>query len=145
MSDVAALVEAQAQGRVARLHQSQVGSGVCVGARVGLHVGERGAEELLHSVTGQVFDLVDDFVAAVIALARVSLGVFVGENCAHGLDDRRRDEVFRGNQLEGAVFTLDFLVDEAEKLWIVKGLNGHRTELLKSVGDALILGQRRRD
>ena len=48
-------------------------------AGVGLHVGVLGAEQLLHAVDGQLLGDVDELAAAVVALARVALGVLVGE------------------------------------------------------------------
>lgn len=45
---------------------------------MGLHVGVFGAKKLFNAVAGQIFGLVDDFAAAVIALCRVTFGVFVG-------------------------------------------------------------------
>ena len=84
VGEVAALVEAQAEDRVARLEQGEVHGHVGVGARVGLHVGVLGAEQRLGPLAGQVLDLVDDLVAAVVALARVALAVLVGEHRAGG-------------------------------------------------------------
>jgi hypothetical protein len=39
-----------------------------------------GAEEAFGAFAGQRFDGIDEFLSFVIALARVALGVFVGEN-----------------------------------------------------------------
>jgi hypothetical protein len=47
---------------------------------VGLHVGVLGAEQPLRPVDGQGLRLVDELVAAVVALARVALRVLVGEH-----------------------------------------------------------------
>ena len=60
VGEVAALVEAHAQDRVARLEQGQVDGQVGVGAGVGLHVGVLGAEQGLAPLAGQLLDLVDD-------------------------------------------------------------------------------------
>ena len=43
----------------------------------------------LDPLAGQVLDLVDDLVAAVVPLARVALGVLVGEHRPGGLAARR--------------------------------------------------------
>ena len=65
--------------------QRQVDGHVGVGARVRLHVGVLGAEQRLDALAGEVLDLVDDLVAAVVALAGIALGVLVGEDRARGL------------------------------------------------------------
>jgi hypothetical protein len=66
VGDVAALVEAHAHHRVARLEQGQVGGGVGVGPRVGLDVGVLGAEQRRHPLAGELLDLVDHDVPAVV-------------------------------------------------------------------------------
>ena len=94
------------------LEQRQVDGHVGVGAGVGLHVGVRRAEQRLGPLAGDVLDLVDDLVAAVVALARVALAVLVGEHRAGGPQHGRRGEVLAGDQLEGGVLALDLAVDE---------------------------------
>ena len=68
VGEVAAVVEPHGQNGVARLEQGLVDGEVGVGPGVGLHVGVLGAEEGRGPVAGQVLDLVDDLVAAVVAL-----------------------------------------------------------------------------
>ena len=125
VGEVAALVEAQAEDLVARVEQRQVDGHVGVGAGVGLHVGVRGAEELLGPVAGDVLDLVDDLVAAVVPLGRVALAVLVGEHRARGPQHRRRGEVLAGDELEGGVLALDLPVDQPEDLVVVVLRPGH--------------------
>ena len=71
------------------LEQRQVDRHVGVGAGVGLHVGVRSTEERLGAVAGDVLDLVDDLVAAVVALAGIALAVLVGEDRPRGPQHRR--------------------------------------------------------
>ena len=52
-----------------------------------LHVRVVGPEELLRPVDRELLGLVDPLAAAVVALARQSLGVLVGENGAGGFED----------------------------------------------------------
>ncbi len=70
------------------LEQREHRRGVGLGAGVRLHVGELGAEQGLDPVDGQLLDHVDVLAAAVIALARVALGVLVGQHRALRLHDR---------------------------------------------------------
>jgi hypothetical protein len=55
------------------------GGEVGVGAGVALDVGERAAEHLLGAVDGEVFDLVVEAAAAIVASAGEAFGVLVGE------------------------------------------------------------------
>ena len=54
-----------------------------------LHVRVLGAEQLLGPVDGQLLGHVDELAAAVVAPARVALGVLVGEDGALGLEHGR--------------------------------------------------------
>src|SRR5690606_160938 len=51
-------------------------------------------------VNGVLLDLVGEFAAAVPALAGVALGVFVGEDGAHGAQHVVADEVLAGDQVD---------------------------------------------
>src|SRR5438876_835881 len=62
-------------------------------ARVRLHVGVVGAEDLLGALDRQRLAAVDVLAAAVVALPGVALGVLVRERRPHGREDRVRDDV----------------------------------------------------
>ena len=95
VGQVAALVQAHAEDGVAGVEHGQVGGQVGVGAGVGLDVGVLGAEQLAGPPPGQVLDLVDDAVAAVVPLAGVALRVLVGEHRPGGGHHRPRGEILR--------------------------------------------------
>src|SRR5256885_8554471 len=77
-----------------------------------------GAEQRLHPFPGEVFDLVDDRVAAVVPLAGIPLGVLVGEDRPGRGEHRLRREVLRRDQLQRRVLTLELAIDDLEKLRI---------------------------
>src|SRR5205814_10178729 len=112
------LVELHPHELVARLEQGEVHRHVGGGPRVGLDVGVLGAEQLLAPRAGRLLDLVDDVVATVVALARVALGVLVGEDRPRGLENLARSEVLGRDQLECGVLAFDFTVDDLEELLI---------------------------
>src|SRR5690606_9879295 len=69
--------------------------------------------------------------AAVVALARVALGVLVGEHRADGLHHLSRDEVLGGDELEPVALTSELAVDELEELpvaWCGAGRGGRVAE-----------------
>ena len=76
-----------AEHGVAGLEQAQVDGHVRLGARVRLDVRVLGAEERLRAVDRELLDPVDELAAAVVALARVALGVLVRRHRAEGLED----------------------------------------------------------
>jgi hypothetical protein len=59
-------------------------------------------------VDRQLFGDVDVFAAAVVALARIALGVLVGQHRALAFEHRDRHEVLRGDHLERALLALEF-------------------------------------
>jgi hypothetical protein len=78
---------------------------------VRLNVGELGAEERLHAVDGQLLDDVDMLAAAVVALARVALGILVGEDRTLRLHDGRRSEVLRGDHFQRGLLAVQLADD----------------------------------
>ncbi len=113
VGEMPAMVEAESEHRVAWLQERLVHAHVGVGARVRLDVGVVGTEEFLHPVDGELFDVVDDRIAAVVPLAGVSLGVLVREHGTDGGHHGRGGEVLAGDQLDAGRLALDLTLDEA--------------------------------
>ena len=97
---VPAMRQIHAQHRVARLERSHVNGNVCLRARMRLYVDVLGVEELFRAVDSQLLGAIYEFTSAVIALARIALGVFVCEYRAHRFQDRFRNKILRRNQLQ---------------------------------------------
>ena len=70
-----------------------------------------GAEELLGAVARQVLHHVGELASAVITLAGIALGVFVGEDRARRLEHGFADKVLRGDQLQPLVLAALFVFD----------------------------------
>jgi hypothetical protein len=100
VGEMTAVIETQTEDRVARLEKGLVDTHVCDGASMGLHVGVIGSEKFATATARQVLDVVDDHVAAVVALTGVALGVLVGEHRTGGGHNRRRREVLARDQLD---------------------------------------------
>ena len=95
---MAAVSQVHAEHRVAGLDKRKINRHVGLRARVRLYVGVLRAEELFRPLNGQIFHLVHALAAAIVALAGITLGVFIGENRSHGRHDSRRDQILRGDQ-----------------------------------------------
>src|SRR5687767_13666942 len=76
-----------------------------------LHVRPRRAEQLLRALDGDGLGDVDVLAAAVIALARIALGIFVGELTALRDQHRAAHVILRGDQLDVVFLALVFLAD----------------------------------
>ncbi len=103
---MSAVGQVEPQHGVARLNGGHVDGQVGLAARVRLHVGVLGAEQLLGPVAGQVFDHVDVLAAAVIAPARITLGVLVRQHAADGLHHGRAGVVLAGDHLQPVLLPL---------------------------------------
>ena len=111
VGQMAAVVQAHAQHRVAGLQQGKIDAHVGLGAAVGLHVGMVGAVERLGPFDGDPLHLVHVHAAAVVALSGVALGVFVGQRAAGSGQHRRADKVFGGDQFNVRFLTGTFIRD----------------------------------
>ncbi len=112
VSEVAAMLELHREDLVARLEGGEVGGHVRRGAGVRLHIRVLGAEERLRAVDGERLDLIVVDAAAVVALARVALSVLVRQHRACGGHGRTRCVVLGGDQHEGLLLALEFVLDE---------------------------------
>src|ERR1700688_1818779 len=83
-----------------------------------LHVGMFGSEQLLSAVARQILHDVGVFAPAVVTLARITLGIFVGKHRARGFKHGFADEIFRGNQLQPLMLAAGFIVDGCRNLRI---------------------------
>ena len=118
------MVEPEREDRVARLQHGEVHRHVRLRARVRLDVRVLGAEELLRAVDRELLDLVDDLAAAVVAPARVPLGVLVRRHAADRLEHGRPGEVLRRDQLDLAALPVELPAEQPGDL---------RVELLEAL------------
>ncbi len=111
-------VEIQAHEGVARLQKSQEHCLVHLAAGVRLNVGKLAAEKFLRALDCQRFGNVGEFTAAIVALARITFGIFVGEDRALCFQHCAGNDVFRSNQLDFMLLTAEFLADRVEDIRI---------------------------
>ena len=76
-----------------------------------LYVGVVGTEECFGALNGEGFSGINILATAVVALAGVAFGVFVGEFGALGRHDLGAGVVFRGNQLDVLFLSVAFVLD----------------------------------
>lgn len=112
VGEVAAVGQGQSHDGIAGLGEGTVGFHIGTGARVRLNIGAVCAEELFGAVDGEVFDLVGDLLAFIVAFARVAFGVFIGQAASGGFHHGLGDVVLRGDHADGGVLALLLLLDE---------------------------------
>ena len=120
------------EDRVARLQQREVRGHVRLRAGVRLNVRVLGAEQLLRAVDRELLDLVDDLAAAVVAPARIALGVLVRRHGADRLEHARPGEVLGRDQLDLAALPLELAPEEVGDLRI-DARRGRRVRSCSSV------------
>ena len=118
VGEMAAGGEIESHEGIAGLQQRQKHRLVHLAAGVRLHVGEAGAEQLLGALDRQRLGDVDPLAAAVIALARIAFGVFVGHHRALRFQHRTADDVFRRDQLDLVALAAEFAPDRGGDLGI---------------------------
>ena len=136
--------EVEAEDGVAGLNDGHVGGGVGLRAGVRLDVGVIGAEELFGAVAGQVFDHVGILAAAVVALAGVAFGIFIGEDRTGRFQHRLADKVLRRDHLQAFMLALNFMLHGGGNFGVGLGEReghavGRHTEIL-TYADGWILG-----
>ena len=75
-----------------------------------LHISGISTEQLFGPIDGQLLGHIHVFTTAVITLARVTFGVFVGELRALRLHHCGRGVIFAGNQFDMVLLTLVFML-----------------------------------
>ena len=134
MRQVPARIEIETHERVARLQQRQEHRLVHLRAGIRLHVGEIDAEQLLGALDGELFGDIDELAAAIIALARITLGIFVRHDRALRFQDGAGNNVFRGDQLDLMPLTTQFLIDRAKDFRIGIGKRAIEERFGGSIG-----------
>ena len=116
VGEMAARRQVQAHEGVARIEQGVEHFLVGVGAGMGLHIGVRAAEQFAGAVNRQLFGDIDIFAAAIIALAGIAFGVFVGQHRALGFQHRLGDDVLGRDQFDLVALAVQFIGDGAGDL-----------------------------
>ena len=76
-----------------------------------LDIGVGTAEQPLGAVDRQQLGDIDEFAAAIVAPARIALGVLVGEHAALGFEHGGTNEIFRRDQIDLPLLALNFAGD----------------------------------
>ena len=126
VSQVTTLRQVHTQNGIARLQQCSIDREVSLGAGVRLHVSVVSAEQLFGAIDSQLLYDIDVFTAAVVALARISFSVFVGQLRALRLHNARAGVVFGGDQFDVLFLTYFFLLHSLPQFGIIIG-NVHFT------------------
>src|SRR3546814_10942624 len=96
----------------------------------------RSAEQRLGAFDRELLDLVRRCAALIIALARITLGIFVGEDRALRLEHRLRDDVLAGDQLDLMALALEFVAAAREHRRVGTGQTASSDE--RRVGKARV-------
>ena len=101
VAQVTAVIQVHAHNRISRIQNGKENSQVCLCTGMWLYIGIIAAKQFLGTLNGDGFYDINLFTSAVIALARISFCILVGQDTAHCVHDRLADNVFAGNQFNG--------------------------------------------
>ena len=101
---------------IARLQDRHGHSHVGLRTRMRLDIRPAGSVYLLQAVYGQLFDLVHNNTATIIAFAGISFGIFIRADRAHGLHHFVGDVVFGCDEFEAALLAVPLFADQVENL-----------------------------
>ena len=88
---------------------------------MGLNIDAIRTKQLLGTPDCDIFNNINILAAAVIALARIALCIFVGQHAAHSGHHSGGNKVFRGDQLNVALLAAKFLLHRLANLRIKAG------------------------
>ena len=140
VGQVAAGIEAQSHDRVAGLGQRQHHCAIRLRARMRLDVGEAAAEQLLRAIDRQLLHLVRRMAALIIALPRIALGIFVGENRSLRLEHRLGDDVLAGDQFDLVLLALEFVLHAGEHRRVGLGKTAREETIGLNIGKGAGVG-----
>ena len=111
VGQMTARIEIKTHEGVAGLQQRQEHRLVHLAAGIGLDVGEIATKQLLGALDGEFFGDINELAAAIIALARIALGIFVGHDRALRFKHGARHDVFRRDQFDLVPLTAEFALN----------------------------------
>ena len=126
VSQVAALCQVHTQNGIARLQQSGVNSEVSLRTRVRLYVSVVSAKQLFCTIDSQLLNDINVLATAVVAFARITFSIFVGQLRTLRLHNTRAGVVFGGDQFDVLFLTYFFLLHSLPQFGIIIG-NVHFT------------------
>jgi hypothetical protein len=121
MGEMAAGRQTHAENGVAGLGEGEHDALVGLRAGMRLDIGVGAGKQPLGALDGDGLGDIDELAAAVIALARIALGIFVGEDAARRFQHRPRDDVLGGDQLDLMLLASQLLADGVEQFGIALG------------------------
>ena len=110
--------QVQTHELVAGLEASHENGHVSLCTRVGLHVNVLGIEDLFQALDSDVLALVNALAAAIVTVARIALGILVGQATAHGLHHLVAHEVLTGDEFNAVLLTLMFTLDDVKNHFV---------------------------
>ena len=126
VGQVTAVGQAHTHHGIPRLEQRQLYGSIGLGTGVGLHIGKLRTKQILRPLNAKALNLINVLAAAVVTLTREAFCILVGQNGAHGGNDSGGRKVFRGNQLQAVLLTVEFSFHHPGELRVEVGYKANR-------------------
>ena len=116
VGEMAALRKIHAHHGISQLQQGKIHSQIGLCTAVRLHIGIFCTKQLTGTVDGQLLHFVHKLAAAVIAVAGITLGIFIGKHAAHGGHYGGAYDVFTGDQFDIAALAVQLTAHTGSNL-----------------------------
>ena len=113
---MSAVGQIHAHDRIARLDQRKINCIVSRSTAMRLNIGMVGAKQFACALAGDILDHVNTLAPAVVTLAGIALGIFIGQTGPHRQHNSRADKVLRSNQLDITALPIVFIHHRAADL-----------------------------
>ena len=87
VAEVTSMIEVQTHKCITRIQAGQEDSGISLSTRVRLNISILCAKKLADTVDGKLLHFVHNLAPAIITLAGIALGIFIGQARAHSCHD----------------------------------------------------------
>ena len=132
MGKMAAISQVHAHYCIPRSQQGKEHCHIRLSTGMRLHVGITGTKQLLGTVNGQLLHHIHMLAATIITLARITLGILVGQHAALGSHYCRADNILRSNQLQFVALAVQLRINGCCHLRIYGFQIIHQSHLNKS-------------
>jgi hypothetical protein len=118
MSQMTAMIEIHGQYFPSLGDEREIYGLIGLRTGMGLQIGMFRSKEFLGPLSSERFDFIHYLATAIVPIAGITFGVFVGQTGAGGFHHRLTGKVLRSDQLQVALLSFIFFPNQPLNLWI---------------------------
>ena len=118
---MSAVAEVHAEYGVPGLKHGEINGDIRLASGMGLHIYMVAAKKLLRSVARKILNDININASAIVPFPRISLGILIGQMSSHSIHYRRRNKIFRRDQLNIVSLPFELILHSGDKLRVFLG------------------------